>query len=136
MAKLQMIVNTIGGVILGICTYIFGGLDKIFLILLTVIVIDYITGLCRAIINKKLNSMIGIKGIIKKIGYLLIVAVSVVIDSMTNTPNVVRSLVINFFIVNEIISIVENWGQMGLPLPDKLLQVLEQLKGGEQDGKN
>lgn len=136
MAKLQMIVNSIGGVILGICTYIFGGLDKIFLILLTVIVIDYITGLCRAIINKKLNSMIGIKGIIKKIGYLLIVAVSVVIDSMTNTPNVVRSLVINFFIVNEIISIVENWGQMGLPLPDKLLQVLDQLKGGEQDGKN
>lgn len=136
MAKLQMIVNTIGGVILGICTYIFGGLDKIFLILLTVIVIDYITGLCRAIINKKLNSMIGIKGIIKKIGYLLIVAVSVAIDTMTNTPNVVRSLVINFFIVNEIISIVENWGQMGLPLPDKLLQVLEQLKGGEQDGKN
>lgn len=136
MAKLQMIVNTIGGVILGICTHIFGGLDKIFLILLTVIVIDYITGLCRAIINKKLNSMVGIKGIIKKIGYLLIVAVSVVIDSMTNTPNVVRSLVINFFIVNEIISIVENWGQMGLPLPDKLLQVLEQLKGGEQDGKN
>lgn len=136
MAKLQMIVNTIGGVILGVCTYIFGGLDKIFLILLTVIVIDYITGLCRAIINKKLNSMIGIKGIIKKIGYLLIVAVSVVIDSMTNTPNVVRSLVINFFIVNEIISIVENWGQIGMPLPDKLLQVLEQLKGGEQDGKN
>lgn len=136
MAKLQMIVNTIGGVILGICTYIFGGLDKIFLILLTVIVIDYITGLCRAIINKKLNSMIGIKGIIKKIGYLLIVAVSVAIDTMTNTPNVVRSLVINFFIVNEIISIVENWGQMGLPLPDKLLQVLDQLKGGEQGGKN
>lgn len=103
-------------------------IDKLIVILLIIIVIDYITGICKAIINKRISSVVGIKGIIKKFGYLLIVALAVLIDKIIGDTSVIRFLVIYFFIANEGISILENWGQMGLPLPNKLKQIFEQLK--------
>lgn len=106
----------------------FGGWDVALQCLLIVILIDYITGVCRAIYNKKLNSKIGAKGIIKKVGYLLIVVLAVLIDRITGETGAIRTLVIYFFVANEGISIIENWGSMGLPLPQKLKDVLEQLR--------
>lgn len=96
--------------------------------LLIIMAIDYITGICKAIINKKLNSILGIRGIIKKFGYLLIVALSVLIDKILGDADAIRMLIIYFFIANEGISILENWSEMGLPLPKKLKQFFEQLK--------
>ena len=96
--------------------------------LLIFILLDYVTGVCEAISNKKLNSIIGAKGIIKKIGYLIIVALAVQLDTITGNTGAIRTLVIYFFVANEGISILENWGSMGLPLPKKVIDVLEQLK--------
>ena len=106
--------------------------------LLIIIVLDYLTGVCDAIANKKINSKIGAKGIIKKVGYLIVVAVSVQLDQIVGDTGAIRNLVIYFFVANEGISILENWGSMGLPLPEKIMETLEQLKkdnGGKQYGK-
>lgn len=108
--------------------YFLGGWDIALQILLTVIVLDYITGVLKAIYNKKINSSVGRKGILKKLGYLIIVAVAVILDKITGCTGAIRTLVIYFFVANEGISILENWGGMGLPLPKKIFDVLEQLK--------
>ena len=123
---MKYLINTIlGGFITGI-TYFLGGWDKALEIMLILIVLDYLTGLLKAIYNKKLNSSVGLKGIIKKIGYLIIVALSVLLDKVVGNTGAIRTLVIYFFVANEGISIIENWGAMGLPLPDKLKETLEQ----------
>ena len=108
--------------------YYLGGWDIALQTLLIIIVLDYITGVCKAIHNKKLNSEIGLRGIVKKVGYLIIVAVSVILDRIAGNTGAIRTLVIYFFVANEGISILENWGGMGLPLPQKLTDVLEQMK--------
>lgn len=108
--------------------YFLGGWDMALKTLLIIIALDYLTGVCDAIANKKINSKIGTKGIIKKVGYLIIVAVSVQLDQIVGDTGAIRNLVIYFFVANEGISILENWGSMGLPLPEKVMEVLEQLK--------
>ena len=118
--------------------YFLGGLDIALKTLLIFILLDYVTGVCKSIVKKKVNSIVGIKGIIKKIGYLIIVALSVQLDIITGGTGALRTLVIYFFVANEGISVLENWGSMGLPLPKKITEVLEQLKkenGGEENGK-
>ena len=104
-------------------------------ILLTVIVLDYVTGVFKAIYNKEINSTVGIKGIIKKVGYLIIVAIAVILDRIAGNTGAIRTLVIYFFVANEGISILENWGGMGLPLPNKLIDTLEQLKNDNNPKK-
>ena len=108
--------------------YFLGGWDMALKTLLIIIALDYLTGVCDAIANKKINSKIGAKGIIKKVGYLIIVAVSVQLDQIVGDTGAIRNLVIYFFVAIEGISILENWGSMGLPLPEKVMEVLEQLK--------
>ena len=108
--------------------YFLGGWDMALKTLLIIIALDYLTGVCDALANKKINSKIGAKGIIKKVGYLIIVAVSVQLDQIVGDTGAIRNLVIYFFVANEGISILENWGSMGLPLPEKVMEVLEQLK--------
>ena len=109
-------------------SFLMGSIDNLLIMLLIIMAIDYLTGICKAIVNKKLNSIVGVKGIIKKVGYLLIVALAVLIDKIMGDAGAIRILVIYFFIANEGISILENWGKMGLPLPKKLKQIFEQLK--------
>lgn len=108
--------------------YLLGGWDIALKCLIIVMIIDYITGILSAIFNKKLNSKIGLKGILKKFGYLCIVALSVIIDTITGETGVIRTLVIYFFVANDGISIVENIAEMGVPMPNKLLEILEQLR--------
>ena len=102
--------------------YFLGGWDMALKTLLIIIALDYLTGVCDAIANKKINSKIGAKGIIKKVGYLIIVAVSVQLDQIVGDTGAIRNLVIYFFVANEGISILENWGSMGLPLPEKVMK--------------
>ena len=119
----------VGSSILGFLTFIFGGLDSLFISFLIIMVLDYITGICKAIYKKKLNSIIGAKGLLKKFGYILIVVLAVLADKILNDSSMaIRTLVLYFFIANEAISILENWGELGLPLPKKLYQVFEKLK--------
>ena len=128
----NLIKVVIGGALSGI-TYFLGGWDFALQTLLVAIVLDYITGVCKAGYDKKLNSKIGLKGIIKKVGYLLIVAVSVIADNMLGSTGVIRTTVIFIFVANELLSILENWGGMGLPIPQILIEKLEQLKNKNEN---
>lgn len=125
---MKNICNFLTGTLATSLVYFLGGWDIALEILLTVVVLDYISGVCKAIFQKELNSTIGAKGIVKKVGYFVIVAVAVELDRITGTNGAIRTLVIYFFVANEGISILENWGSMGLPLPQKLKDILEQLK--------
>lgn len=119
----------IANFLFSIIIFLIGGFDNTIKVLLFIIGIDYITGVCKAIYSKKLNSKIGLKGILKKFGYLLVIALSTLVDYLINDGTMaIRSLVIYFFIANESISILENWNSLGLPLPKKLYDVFEKLK--------
>ena len=125
---MKNIINFISGTLLASVTYFLGGWDNALQTLLLVMALDYITGICKAIKQKKLNSKAGLLGFLKKFGYLVIVALSVVIDHIAGETGVVRTMVIYFFIANDGLSILENWGAIGLPMPKKLFELLEQLK--------
>ena len=121
--------QTVISSILSILIYLFGGFDSLVLSLIIVMAIDYITGVRKGIYHKKLNSTIGLKGILKKVGYLLIVILATLFDNIIHDESMaIRALVIYFFISNEAISILENWGSLGLPLPKKIFDVFEKLK--------
>lgn len=109
--------------------WFFGGLDGFFYALIAFVVVDYITGLMVAVANKKLSSEVGFKGIFKKVLIFLLVGVGNVVDrQIIGDGSVLRTAVIFFYISNEGISIIENAGYLGLPIPQKLKDVLTQLK--------
>lgn len=115
--------------------YIFGGLDVALQCLLVAIVIDYITGLIKSYKNANLNSKVGIKGLLKKVGILCLVALTVVIDKLTGNTGYVRSMVIYYLVANEGLSILENLGEVGIIVPEFLKKRLEQLKETETSKK-
>jgi toxin secretion/phage lysis holin len=123
----QFITNGLSFIITTL-SYFLGGFDLALKSLLIVMVIDYITGISSAIYNKKLSSKIGIKGIIKKFSYLLVIGLSVVIDNLTGQNGIIRSLVIYCFVANDGLSIVENMAELDIKLPQKLIDSLEQIK--------
>lgn len=126
MEKIDTIFKFVSGVAVGVVTFIWGGLDTVFCVLLCVMAIDYITGVLTAVKSKTLSSRIGFWGIMKKVGILLIVALSHMCSVVVGIPET-RSVVIGFYIANEGISILENTKKLGVPLPKKLAQVLEQI---------
>ena len=120
------------GAVAGLLSYVFGGLDMLFSALLVCIAADYITGVLAALYEKKLNSEVGFRGILKKVVILLIVVLSHMIETAAGIAGI-RDLVIGFYIANEGISILENAGRMNVPIAKGLSSVLEQLKGkGEE----
>lgn len=125
---MKNLINFVTGTLATTLVYFLGGWDIALQILITVIVLDYVTGVFKAVYNKEINSSVGLKGIIKKLGYLIVVAVAVILDKIAGNTGAIRTLVIYFFVANEGISILENWGGMGLPMPQKIFDVLEQLK--------
>ncbi len=133
MKKIELITSN---TLFSIFTYLFGGFDSLLISLLIIMGLDYLSGICKAIYKKKLNSTLGVKGILKKIGYLLVVVLATLFDRLISDGSMaIRTLVIYFFIANEAISILENWGALGLPLPKKLYEVFEKLKNEENNGK-
>lgn len=125
---MKIAINNVFSVILTTIVYLLGGIDIALQSLLIVIVIDYLTGIASAIYNKELSSKMGFKGIIKKFSYLLVVALSVVIDNLLGQSGLIRSLVIYFFVANDGLSIIENMAEMNIKLPQKLIDALEQIK--------
>ena len=120
----------IGG---SLVTYLLGGWSALVQILVTFVVIDYITGVLAAAYHGKLDSNIGLKGIAKKVFIFVIVACGHLVDGAMGTNNIVRDAAIYFYIANELLSILENAGEIGLPVPDVLKNAIERLKGKEQD---
>lgn len=125
---MKHLINNVFSVILTTFVYLLGGIDIALQSLLIVIVIDYLTGIASAIYNKQLSSKIGFKGIIKKFCYLLVIALSVVIDNLLGQSRLIRSLVIYFFVANDGLSIIENMAEMNIKLPQKLIDALDQIK--------
>ncbi|MBQ6998304.1 MAG: phage holin family protein [Clostridia bacterium] len=122
----------------GICgglTYIFGGLDAVLKILIIMMAIDYITGVCVAIYRKELCSRTGFNGILKKAAILCIVACAHMIGEIMNVAEI-RSAVIGFYIANEGISIVENAASLGVPMPQKLIDILNKFKETEENAND
>ncbi len=108
--------------------YFLGGCDGLILALLAFVVIDYITGVMCAIADKKLSSSVGFKGICRKVLIFLLVGIANILDvQVIGTGSVLRTAVIFFYISNEGVSLLENAGHLGLPIPVKIKTVLEQL---------
>ena len=113
--------------------FLFGDFDFLLKAIFTLMLLDYITGVCKSFVKKKVNSSIGAKGIIKKVIYLCIIAVSVILDKMLNTNGGLRTLVITSFIFNEILSILENSSEMGIKIPKVIYNSLEKLKQKDEN---
>ena len=122
--KIQLIFTAIGGYL----GYILGGLDGFLYALIAFVVIDYITGLMAAIVERKLSSDIGFRGIFKKVLIFTMVAIGHILDSkIIGDGGAIRTAVIFFYLSNEGISIIENSVTIGLPVPQKLKDILTQL---------
>ena len=108
--------------------YFLGGCDGLLLALVLFAVADYITGVMCAVADKKLSSEVGFKGICRKVIIFMLVGVAHVIDvKVIATGSVLSTAVIFFYLSNEGVSLLENAGHLGLPIPEKLKIVLEQL---------
>jgi toxin secretion/phage lysis holin len=122
-------IKTVFAALVSLSTYLFGGADMWLIALVTVIVIDYATGLARACIQAELSSKIGFKGIVKKLTYFALVAVAVIADNITGAGELLRTAVIGFLIANEALSILENYAIVtGQKAPGILINVLNKLK--------
>lgn len=125
---MKNLISDVLSVLLTTLVYILGGFDVALKSLIIIVVIDYLTGVGSAYYNKKVSSKKGLKGIIKKFCYFLIVALAVVIDNLMGQSGVIRTLVIYFFVANDGISIIENMAEMDVKLPKKLIESLEDMK--------
>ena len=129
-SALQYVFAGIGGFV----GWFLGGFDGFLYALLVFVVIDYITGLMAAFFQKKLSSETGFKGICKKVAIFCLVGIGHIIDAQViGNGSVLRTAVIFFYISNEGVSIVENAAHLGLPIPEKLRNVLKQLHDKAED---
>ena len=131
---IQLIFTAVGGWL----GYFLGGCDGLLYTLLAFVVLDYLTGIMCAIVDKKLSSEIGSKGIFKKVLIFVLVGIGHLMDlQILGAAGVLRTAVIFFYLSNEGVSLVENAAHLGLPIPAKLKAVLEQLHDrAEKEGEN
>ena len=131
---IQLVFAAVGGWL----GYFLGGCDGLLYALIAFVVIDYITGVMCAISDKTLSSEVGFKGICRKVLIFLLVGIGHIVDAQViGNGGVMRTAVIFFYLSNEGVSLIENAAHLGLPVPDKLKAVLEQLhdraeKGGDE----
>ena len=121
---IQLIFTAVGGWL----GYFLGGCDGLLYALIAFVVIDYITGVMCAINDKTLSSEVGFRGICRKVLIFLLVGIANILDvQVIGTGSVLRTAVIFFYISNEGVSLLENAAHLGLPVPEKIKTVLEQL---------
>lgn len=130
---LQVILAGVGGYV----GYFLGGYDGFLYALIAFVVIDYITGIMCAVLEKRLSSEVGARGIFKKVLIFFMVGIGNIIDvELIKSGNAIRTAVIFFYLSNEGISLLENSARVGLPVPEKLKEILAQLhNGGAKNGK-
>lgn len=110
------------------CVYLLGGWDVSIICLVVAIAIDYVSGIMKAFVMRELSSKIGLRGLLKKVGVLMVVMLAVIVDRVTGETGMVRNLVIYYFVANEGLSIIENLGQTGVPIPSSIKKALRALK--------
>lgn len=117
-----------GSILGGYLGWLLGGIDGFLYVLVVFVIIDYITGVMLAVLEKRVSSDIGFRGIFKKVLIFLIVAMGNIIDFyLIKDGSAIRTAIIFFYISNEGISIIENAAKIGLPVPEKIKKVLEEL---------
>ena len=128
--------NIFKNILAGICTllsFLFGDMEGLMVALIALIILDYISGVIAAAVEKRLSSEVGAKGIAKKIFMLLIVALANIVDiNVIGDGHILKTVTVVFYICNECISLIENAGRIGVPVPKKLLDVLEQLRDRDE----
>lgn len=124
---MKVTINSIFSFIATGFMWLVGGFDLAFKTLAIIMILDYITGVISAMYNKKINSKIGFTGILKKSLYIIVIILATLLDNLLN-QNVIRYVVIYFFVANDGISILENIAKCNVKLPKKLIEMLEQLK--------
>lgn len=130
---IQLIFTAVGGWL----GYFLGGCDGLLVALVVFVTVDYLTGVMCAIEDKTLSSEVGFKGICRKVIIFMLVGIAHVLDvNVIATGSVLRTAVIFFYLSNEGVSLLENAGHLGLPIPEKLKDVLEQLHDrAEKEGE-
>ena len=133
---IQFIFTAIGGWL----GYFLGGCDGLLIALVVFVAVDYLTGVMCAISDKKLSSEVGFKGICRKVLIFLLVGIANILDvQVIGTGSVLRTAVIFFYLSNEGVSLLENAAHLGLPVPEKMKDILAQLhdraENTESEGK-
>ena len=129
MSKIQIIIDSVAGAVGAVLGFMYGEVSGLFWALIAFMATDYITGVVVAAINKQLSSEVGFRGLAKKLMILVFVSLGHIADMyvLGGTP-VAMSAVMLFYIANEGLSIIENAGNLGLPVPKKLKDIMAQLK--------
>ena len=113
--------NIFKNILAGVCTilsFLFGDMEGLMVALIALIILDYISGVIAAAVEKRLSSEVGAKGIAKKIFMLLIVALANIVDiNVIGDGHVLKTVTVVFYICNECISLIENAGRIGVPVP-------------------
>lgn len=131
---MNKLIQSIAAFFAGMASFLWGGVDGLLYALIVFMILDYITGVIVAVTKHELSSEIGFKGIAKKVLIMALVAVGHILDEhILGGGAFCRSAVIGFYIANEGISILENAGELGIPLPKKLIAVLKQLKSKDDE---
>lgn len=120
--------DTLVGVCGGIVTYLLGGWDIAMITLAVFMVLDYITGMIASWITKKWNSETGAIGLVKKGTIILLIVLGVFLDRLMGDTYIFRNVIAMFYIANEGLSVIENCGRIGLPVPKRLFNAFEQLR--------
>lgn len=134
MEKLFNWISIMGGIIGGTLAYWMGGWDTLLKTIVFLAVLDYITGWIKGIYHKQLSSEIGFKGLLKKIVMFIVIAVAYAIQLLVKEAIPLREVVIMFYIANEALSLLENAAEF-IPVPDKLKEVLLQLRDKGSEGE-
>ena len=126
--SLDKVISLIASEVATIFIFLVGEIDIALICLIIAIVLDYISGIIKAYNIKQLSSKIGFKGILKKIGILVLVMLAVLVDRVSGNTGAIRTLVIYYFVANEGLSILENLGEAGIPIPNAIRKALKVLK--------
>ena len=130
---IQMVFAAVGGWL----GYYLGGCDGLLLALVAFSAADYLTGVMCAVSDRKLSSEVGFKGICRKVLIFLLVGIANILDvQVIGTGSVLRTAVIFFYLSNEGVSLLENAAHLGLPVPEKMKEILEQLHDRAEKEEN
>lgn len=135
MERLDVAFKTGAAILGGIAGLIFGESIGLLVALFWMAIIDYGTGMVAGYTEGTLSSKVGFKGIAKKVMIFVMVALAHLVDSALGTKNMFRDATIVFYMANELLSIFENAGRMGVPVPERLTQAVEVLKGRSKEAE-
>ena len=128
---IQLIFAAVGGWL----GYFLGGCDGLLIALVMFVVVDYLTGVMCAVADRNLSSEVGFKGICRKVLIFLLVGIANILDvQVIGTGSVLRTAIIFFYLSNEGVSLLENAAHLGLPIPEKMKDILEQLHDRAEEG--